>query len=329
MTRKLSKVEIVAIVLGTALVLALILWFSIKPPWHKKSSEGDGFHNGSTTGVVEDENNDGRSGGALEERLIPEHAEEGERFGLRLSGGYGYSKKFAYPLDGGERHHMAMASVVIDANGVVRHDGDEWAIVNDAERILAVSQHTVWILGNRRVLRVTSSGVQVLLEDLDAVGGFVQGSDLVLLTPHFVGWYDASTGAERTHVMEDGHSICAVDDDLCAVGVPSEERVRLYRRGLLVDSVQIVGPLGHTLFGFSVHYASGVLAVGAPHEQGGGAVYTYKLDSVLLANDRFIPEESSPRQEFGYSVYVVDDATDVLVGSPGFGDRGAVDRLKR
>ena len=328
MARKLNKLEIVAIVLGSALVLAIIIWFSVKPPWHRKSS-GDGFDNGSTTGIVEDEDNDGRSGGALEERLVPEHAEAGERFGLRIAGGYGYSNKFAYPLAGGERVRMAMGDFMVDTNGVVRHGTDEWAIVHDAERLLSVSSEAVWILGNRRVLRVSSSGVEVLLDDVDAMDGFVQGTDLVILTPHFVGWYDASTGAERTHVMEDGHAICTVDDDLCAVGVPSEERVRLYRRGVLVDAVQIVGPLGHTLFGFSVHYASGVLAVGAPHEQGGGAVYTYKLDSVLLANDRFAPEEASPRQEFGYSVLVTEDATDVLVGSPGFGEKGAVDRLNR
>lgn len=325
MGKRLSTAEWVAVGFGIAVVLAVIIWFSVKPPWHRTSG-GDDFHNGSITGVVEDEDTDGRAGGALEERLVPEHAEDGERFGTKLVDGYGLSTQHAYPLNGGERTWRALGPVTLDQQGVLRRDEEELGIVADATDLLAYNEQGVWVLGDNRVLYVTRQEQRIVIDNTDVRTGFLQGGDLVLLTPHYVTWRDAMTGAERAHVLEDANDLCALEDDLCVVGVPTEERVRVYRRGMLLDEVQIVGPLGHTLFGYSVHYQDGVLAVGAPHE-GGGAVYLYKWDQVLLAFDRLVPEDTTPRQEFGTSVWVSVDATDILVGSPGYDTKGAVDRI--
>lgn len=210
--------------------------------------------------------------------------------------------------------------------GQVYVDNEEFMYVSGALRPAGRSGALVLVVCEDRLVLSDGEQLYTLDESVQVKDAYISGETVVWITPNNMQWYNTKTGEVEASVVLRGNSLTELSGGRCAVGCPLTEEVHVYDKGILVDTLKIPGPKGHTLFGHSVSYAEPFLAVGAPRE-GAGTVYIFAFSDVFYAYAMMRPEMAEDRQDFGHSVLMRDKT--LYVGSPYYADqRGAVDELK-
>lgn len=192
-------------------------------------------------------------------------------------------------------------------------------------RVIHIGSDRVWVIANDGLYYWSASSSFRLYFACDAIDAYIHTNvHAVIVTGNQVYWI--RDGREVAHDVVHAASVTEISGEMCFVGVPTNEEVRMYNAGVLLDSVEIPGTKGNTEFGYALSYQHPNLIIGAPSEED-GVVYRYSTSmGPLIPFERIEPEEPTDRSRFGASVLIHNDS--ILVGAPDYADgKGCVDVL--
>ncbi len=263
-------------------------------------------------------------------RIMPDLL-EGDEFGSRLMrvgpDWTAYSNRRTYQYDHNvlrfTRDPGYYAGYTVH-EGVLSHEGRELHYDSEMKYIVDVADDVVTIVCDSKVIEWDGT-LTIVADRMEVIDAYRSGKFLVVLTPNNVVWYE--NGVEVNFLVTRGASICEVSGQVCAVGIPQEERVIICSPGIIVDSIVIPGEAGYTEFGYAVDYWDGFLVVGAPAE-GFGKVYVYDNDNgFFLYRDVIDTVDAPDRSRFGDQV-MISKHRYVAVTLTNVANRGAIDVVR-
>ena len=263
----------------------------------------------------------------LKNRTVHSDALPGEHYGAYIRKDGTIESDTRSYFDGGPKNGHHYDGVITSAGTVTDLRGN-FQVLHDsgARRVFAHDDGVYYVLCETRVISTDATNITVLIENVQPIDAYKSNDDIVILTPNNVIWMKTN-GEIFAEAVTRGHSLCEINGQVCAVGTPQEERVAIYDRGEMIESISLPGREGFTHFGYSIHARGNLLAVGTPLEND-GTVYVYSSKhGPYLVRERIEPEMPMSLQKFGSSVFLKNDDS-LLVGSTDYAEgRGSSDEI--